>query len=748
MTISMRRAIVAAMVLVGGGTAAIVAAPTVAQQAPDQPWRDARRDPDTRAAALLAAMTQDEKLSLVRTHFPNKMKDRPADVPLSAGYHPGIARLGIPAQRLTDASLGVAANQRPPDAVTALPSGLAIAATWDPAMARAGGALVAREARRMGFNILLGGGVNLVRDPRGGRSFEYLGEDALLAGTLAGNAIAGTQSEHVLSTVKHYVLNAQETGRSVVDARIALPALRASDLLAFQKAIEIGHPGSVMCSYNRINGPWACEDPVTMGILKNDWHYPGYVMSDWGGVHSTVRAANAGLDQESGWEIAPVAYFGTELATAVANGTVSQARIDDMVRRILRSMFAAGLFDRPVSRSPVDVAAGARIAQAIAADSIVLLKNRAGVLPLSPSIRSIVVIGRQADFGVLSGGGSSQVMPIGSRRIDPPAAAPAWGRGTIYHPNAPLAAIRRLAPNARIRWIDGRDPAAAAAAAKRADVAILFAHQWASEAMDAALTLPDDQDATIAAVAAANPRTVVVLENNAAVLMPWARSVAGVVVAWYSGSRGGDAIADMLFGRTDAAGRLPVSFPRSVDQLPIPDLPGARRAAAERELPEADQPAFSATYVEGADTGYRWLARTAKEPLFPFGFGLSYTRFAYGDLRADAQGARFSVANRGARAGTDTPQVYIAGPGQTLRLAGWARLSLSPGRTEAVAVRFDPRTFATFDEARRQWVVAPGDYRVVVGRHVGDTALSTVVTMPRRVYPVDWIAPADQFARR
>ncbi|HET9511547.1 MAG TPA: glycoside hydrolase family 3 C-terminal domain-containing protein [Sphingomonas sp.] len=711
-------------------------------------WQDARLSPDVRADALLAAMTREEKLSLVRTHFPNKMQDRPADVPKSAGYHPGIARLGIPEQRLTDASLGIAANQRPPDQVTALPSGLAIAATWDPALARAGGALIAREARQMGFNILLGGGVNLVRDPRGGRSFEYLGEDALLAGILAGHAIAGTQSEHVLSTVKHFVLNAQETGRAVVDAQIPLPDLRASDLFAFQKAIEIGRPGSVMCSYNRINGPWACEDPVTMGVLKRDWRYPGYVMSDWGGVHSTVASANAGLDQESGWEIAPKAYFGRELATAVARGEVPPARLDDMVRRILRSLFAAGLFDRLIVRGAVDVAGGAEIARTVAANGIVLLKNRAALLPLSPSVRRIVVIGRQANFGVLSGGGSSQVIPIGSRRVDPPAAAPAWGRGTIYHPGSPLEAIRRLAPRAEVTWVDGHDPSVAAAAARRADVAVLFAHLWASEAMDAALTLPDDQDQTIAAVTAANPRTVVVLENNAAVLMPWIDSAGAVLAAWYSGSRGGNAIADVLFGRTDAAGRLPISFPKSVRQLPVPDLPGEARAAAERELPEADQPRFSARYVEGADVGYRWYARTGTAPLFPFGFGLSYTRFAYSGLAADAEGAHFTVINGGPRTGTDTPQVYIAGPGKVPRLAGWARVTLAPGGKSQARIRFDPRSFASFDEAGRRWVVAPGRYRVILGRHSGDIAASVTVAMPRRTYAADWIASADQFSQR
>lgn len=738
MSLRLAACIILPAFIAGAGFDAPAPAPLAAAQAAQHPWMDAQRTADERAAMLVAAMTLEEKLSLVRTHFPPKMADRPADVPLSAGYHPGIPRLGIPAQRLSDASLGVAANQRQPDPITALPSGLAIAAGWDVDLARAGGALAGREARRMGFNILLGGGVNLVRDPRGGRSFEYVGEDALLAGVIAGNAIAGTQSEQVLSTVKHYILNAQETGRSVVDARTPLAQLRESDLFAFQKAIEIGAPGSVMCSYNKVRGNWPCQNRELLDVLKRDLRYPGYVMSDWGGVHSTVASVDAGMDQESGWEIAPITYYGAPLVRALKDGKVTPARLDDMVRRILRSMFAVGLFDRPIERGPVDVATGAATARKIAANGITLLRNERAILPLTGSVRSIAVIGQQADFGVLSGGGSSQVLPTGSRRIDPPAAAPQWGRGMIYHPSSPLAAIQRRAPGAKVSFANGKNPAAAARLAAQADVTIVFAHLWSSEAMDAGIALPDGQDAMIAAVARANPRTIVVLENNAAVLMPWINAVPGVVAAWFSGSSGGEAIADMLFGHVDAAGRLPITFPRSLDQLPMPALPGAARRQAEIELPEADQPSFPANYVEGADTGYRWFAKKGYAPLFPFGYGLSYTRFVYSGLSATPTGVRFAVANVGGRDGTDTPQVYVAGQGQVPRLAGWARVLLAKGARRAIEVTFDPRRFARFDDASRSWVVAPGKYEVTIARHAGDRSLVGTVTLVQRSYAVDW----------
>ncbi|MGN6376410.1 MAG: glycoside hydrolase family 3 protein, partial [Sphingomonas sp.] len=342
-------------------------APAVAQQAPIT--RSQQEAAQTRARAIVAKMTQAEKLQLVHGLFPPmaKGKTRNELIP-SAGHIDGVPRLGVPLVRETDASLGVAnqVEQRKGDVATALPSSLSTAASFDPAIARAGGEMIGAEARAKRFNVMLAGGVDLTRDPWNGRNFEYLGEDPLLAGRMDGAHIAGVQSNHIVSTIKHFALNSQETGRMVLDARIGEAALRESDLLAFEIAIERGHPGSVMCAYNKVNGDYACENDFLLNqVLKHDWHYPGWVMSDWGAVHSTVKAANAGLDQESGQELDKHVYFGAPLAAAIAAGKVTEARLDDMVARYLTGLIETGAFDTPAptSAQPIDYAAHAEVAQ-------------------------------------------------------------------------------------------------------------------------------------------------------------------------------------------------------------------------------------------------------------------------------------------------------------------------------------------------------------------------------------------------
>ena len=720
--------------------ALIAPAPLLARgESTARPWADRALSPQARANALLAAMTQDEKLAIVHGLFPPNMKPRPSDVPLSAGYFPPNERLGIPALRETDASLGIAAAHAPFRDATALPSGLAQAASFDPAIAEAGGAMIGREARQSGFNILLAGGVNLTREPRNGRNFEYMGEDPLLAGTMAGHAIKGIQSQNIASTIKHFALNAQETGRMVLDARLDAVALRQSDLLAFEKAIEIGAPASVMCSYNKINGTYACENPAMLGILKGDWGYAGWVMSDWGAVHSTVGAANAGLDQESGEQLDREVFFGAPLTEAVARGAVSQTRLDDMVRRILYGLFATGVMDHPVSPGPIDLVGDGQVALRAAEAGIVLLKNDRDLLPLSASARRIAVIGSHADKGVLSGGGSSQVIPQGSFRFDPPKDAPSWGAGMIFHPSSPRAAMRALAPAARIAFAEGDDVASAVASARAADVAVVFVHQWTSEAMDAPLALSDGQDALVAAVAAANPRTIVVLENGGPVLMPWLDRVGAVVEAWYPGSRGGEAIANVLFGRVDPSGRLPMTFPASLDQVPNPALPGADVRRPEGDTPDNALPGFAVSYPEGVDVGYRWYARKGLKPLFPFGYGLSYSRYRYGNASADPRtmSVRFTVTNTGRRQGAETAQVYATPPGAAPRLVGWAKLRLAPGESRSATATIDPRLLASFDEGEKRWKIGAGTYRISVVRWQGGMGANLSLVLPASTWAAD-----------
>ncbi|HEY1506667.1 MAG TPA: glycoside hydrolase family 3 protein, partial [Stellaceae bacterium] len=523
-----------------------------AAEADDRPWMNRGISPDARADLVLGQMTNEEKLGLVVG-----TSQRPAGESIgAAGYVAGVPRLGIPMLKESNAELGVAIvlsgdTVRHEDEGTALPSGLATAASWNPAIARANGAMIAEEARRKGFNVLLAGAVNLARDPRTGRNFEYAGEDPLLAGTMAGAAIRGIEDKHVISTVKHFAINDQETNRTLLDARIGMAALRESDLLAFELAIERGHPGAVMCSYNLLGGIHACENPTLLdSVLRQDWRFPGWVMSDWGAVHSTSEAAGAGLDQESGADWDPRAYFGEPLAIAVAEGTVPTARLNTMAHHVLRSMFASGVIDDPPAPQALDVDADARVAQHAEEEGIVLLRNEKKLLPLSPHLRRIAVIGGHADVGVLSGGGSSQVLPVGGPglRIEFDEHRGSIPYPMIFDPSSPVRAIAAKAPHAQVTFADGEDVDAAARAAKEADVTIVFATAWEIEGHDAeSLSLPRDQDKLVAAVAAANPRTIVVLETGNPVTMPWRDRAGAIVEAWYPGQRGGEAIANVLF---------------------------------------------------------------------------------------------------------------------------------------------------------------------------------------------------------
>jgi len=695
-----------------------------------------------RADTLVKQMTLDEKIAYLHGLFPPMTKTVPADMIPSAGYVPGVPRLKIPTLRESDASLGVAnqVEQRKGDVATALPSGLALASTFEPELAYRGGAMIGAEARAKTFNVLLAGGVNLTRDPWAGRNFEYLGEDPLLAGEMAGEQIRGVQSNHIVSTIKHFALNAQETGRHVMDAQIDEADLRESDLLAFQIAIEKGRPGSVMCAYNKVNGDWACQnDHLLNKVLKRDWNYPGWVMSDWGAVHSTVKSVLAGLDQQSGQELDTQIFFGDDLKAAVARGEVSPARLDDMVRRILHGTITSGLMDNPISTTaqPIDYAANALVAQAVAERGSVLLKNEGGLLPLAKTARKIVLIGTHADVGVISGGGSSQVRSVGGAPVEIPlngGEAASFVRVT-WHASSPLEAIRAVAPNAQVTYIDGKDLVAAAAAAKDADVAIVFAWHWQTEAQDAPSTvLPENQDALIEAVAAANKNAVVVLETGGPVLMPWIDRVGAVLQAWYPGQRGGQAIARLLLGEVNPSGRLSMTFPKTADQAPRASAPGFAEQAAIDDARRAGQTAgpikgFPVKYVEGAAVGYRWYAQQQLQPLYPFGYGLSYTRFDYANLRVeDGDGLKvsFDVTNTGKVAGADTPQLYVTAGARRpmLRLAGFQKVDLAPGETKRVSLTVEPRILADYDAAQPGWTIAAGTYPLYVGRHAGDAALS------------------------
>jgi len=705
----------------------------IAAQDLDRPWMNPKLPPLERAELVLKQLTLDEKLALL--HGNGMAHAAKWQMPLTyltnggAGYVEGIPRLGIPPLIMSDAAYGVRDSGANGRYSTGMPSNLGAVSTWDPQSACEYGETIGRELRAQGFDMTLGGGVNLAREPRNGRTFEYAGEDPLLAGTLVGNRMKCEQAQHVVGDLKHYALNDQETGRFVVDSVISKRGMQESDLLAFHIAASIANPGAVMCSYNRINGDYGGENAYTLRqVLKAEWGFQGFVLSDWGGTHSTEKASAAGMDQEQPMN----QFFGPSLRDAVNTGKVPLSEIDDHARRVLYAEFLAGVVDDPPRTSVVDVEHGLEVAQRLEEKSIVLLKNDHAVLPILPSrVHSVAVIGGHADIGMISGGGSAQVDPPGGNAIMPPGQGATKWQDHVWFPTSPLKALRAKMPDAKIAFDSGADAASAVSLARSSDIAIVFAYQWTSEDMDLpSLSLPDQQDVLIEQVAAANSRTIVVLETGTAVIMPWLDKVAGVVEAWYAGSAGHKALANVLVGEVNPTGKLAITFPRSENDLPRPVIP----PAPPQESASAE--AYAVHYDEGPAIGYKWYEVRHKQPLFAFGFGLSYTSYAYSGLRVDsnARTARFTVKNSGKREGTEIAEVYAKLPEGAdesfKRLVGWQRVTLAPGESRTVTVAIDPRVLQTFDEANNCWTLAPGEYKVFVGGSSENTPLGASLLVP------------------
>jgi beta-glucosidase len=507
--------------------------------------------------------------------------------------------------------------------------------------------------------------------------------------------------------------------------------MQETDLLAFHIGIAVGDPAAVMCSYNAINGDYACQNKYTLtDVLKQDWQFKGFVLSDWGGTHSTVKASAAGLDHEEPMDD----FYGEKLKQAVEAGKVPMAQVDDHAHRVLRSMFQAGLFDYPAQKSVVDVEGGLATARHLAEQSIVLLKNTSGLLPLDRNtVHSIAVIGPHADTGMISGGGSAQVDPPGEP-------AHPW-QAHVWFPTSPLKAVSAAAPGVKVQFDSGADPASAAALAAKSDVAIVFAYEWMSEGTDLPnLSLPENQDGLIAQVAAANPRTVVVLETGTAVLMPWLDKVGGVLEAWYAGSKGADAVANVLFGNVNPSAKLPMTFPRSEADLPHPELvkpPDGGEDAGAKVKPEDAKPIFTVHYTEGLEVGYKWYDAKNKLVLFPFGYGLSYTTYEYSDLKVKAgkePTVSFTVKNSGARAGAEVAQVYVALPAAAAeppkRLAAFSKVQLNPGESRELSLPINPRELSIYDETTSGWKQVPGSYTFMVGGSSKDLPLHQEINLP------------------
>ncbi|MGA3027789.1 MAG: glycoside hydrolase family 3 C-terminal domain-containing protein [Bryobacteraceae bacterium] len=690
---------------------AALAAPLItavqAQETP--PYRNPRLGVEQRVDDLLARMTLEEKVDMVSGGGWMESKAN--------------ARLGIPALKMADGPVGVR-NWYGPSAVTmkansplptitstAFPAGVALGATWDPELLREVGKAIGDEARALGRDMMLGPGVNIVRAPLAGRNFEMYGEDPYLSSRLVVGYIQGMQSEGIIATVKHFAANNQEYERQTIDAKIDQRALREIYLPAFRAAVQEAGVWAVMSAYNKLNGHWCAENSwLLTDVLKKEWGFKGLVVSDWKGTHSTAETANAGLDLEMPGVDSIRRYTAAgvpqnpgdvgsrgamltpeKLLPLVRSGEVKEAAIDDKVRRLLRVMFANGLFENPKpGGGEVDTPAQRALARKAAGEGIVLLKNAGDVLPLLPEkVRSIAVVGPNAAVARTGGGGSSSVK-------------------TTYA-ISPLDAVRERA-GAAIQVSYAQSLPEAVELAAKADVALVFAGDSAEveregrdrESMD----LPAGQDEMIEAVAKANAHTVVVLNVGAPVPMRWVQQVPAVVNAWFPGEEGGHAVADVLFGDVNPSGKLPETFPRKLEDSP-----------AWGHYPGKDG---MVEYAEGIYVGYRYFDKKNIEPLFCFGHGLSYTKFEYSDLKVSPREVSLKVRNSGSRDGAEVVQLYIrqVAPGvdrPVKELKAFRRVELRRGEARPISFPLDRSALAYYDPARKEWVTESGAYEVLVG---------------------------------
>ena len=681
---------------------------SAARAAAGCPWMTKSLQPAQRASELLAAMSTSDKLALLSGVDPHAALNV-ADGPLYVGYIPPNPNLCIPALTFNDGPAGISDTQV---GTTGFPAPIAQAASWDPTLQRRFGHALGSEAWQKGIDVLLAPNVNIARVPENGRNFEAFGEDPFLAGQTGAAVIEGIQQNPVIATVKHYAVNSQETNRYYVSSNVDDRTLHEIYLPPFAAAVGQAKVGAVMCGYGLVNAVFSCQNqPLLTTVLRKQFGFTGFVVSDWGATWSTIASANAGLDIEMPGGV----FFTSPLSDALASGAVSSSTLDSMASSILTSMFRLGLFDNPppplASVSPLYVSTPAdqQVALQVAEEGTVLLKNDPGTLPLQLGHgATLAVIGAPAGYGdvrTYAGGGGSSFVGGAS-------------------PVTPLTALTARAAKAGVSVVssDGSDPAAAAALAHQASVAVVFVYDTEREGLDRdGLELPNGQDQLVEQVAAANPHTIVVLDTGGPVLMPWLDRVSGVVEAWYPGQRDGDAIAAVLFGDVDPSGRLPQTFPPSDSAVPA-STPG--------QWPGSDD-GQDAAFSEALDVGYRWYDANKVTPLFPFGYGLSYTSFAYSHLRIARAGGRVKVSftdtNVGARAGADVPQLYVDDPAVAgeppKQLEGYKRVFLRAGRSARVTIALTRRSFSTWDTTSQSWRAAPGLYRILVGASSRDIRL-------------------------
>ena len=729
-------------------------------------WCNTELSANERAGLVVAAMSLEQKIDYLAGDDPQSAA---TCVPY-CGVVNGIPELDIPPIRMNDGPVGVRGGP-----ATALPVPLALAATFNPALAHATGALVGNETRHKGNDLVHAPVADLVRNPLAGRTFETFGEDPLLATRFTVEWVKGLQAEGVLGNIKHYLMNTQEGllgvpplvaavgGRNLVNVVIDERTLREIYLPPYEAAVIDADVATMMCAYNYLNGMPACSDEFLLQQLYGEWGFDGFLVTDYYFAQKdTADTANVAATIEMPFG---VFYQPALLQLAIQSGQVEEATIDRNLQTIFRTLFRFGFFDRPAyvrDETQIDQVAHANVARQTVEQGSVLLRNQ-GVLPLADTVTSIAVIGLSA-MERPSGGGSSFVTP--------------------FQFKTPLEGIReRAGEDIEVRYVDGRDVQAAADAAAQADVAIVFANALATEgvdkfclALDCTLAdapdsillniLPGDvsgvlnlildpllsqsplaetleqafapillggqplpvshrnQDALISAVGAANANSVVVLQTGGPVLTPWREEVDAILEIWFAGQEVAPALGALLFGDLDPGGRLPVSFPLQESDTPVAGDPTRYPGVANQ-----------AEHSEGVFIGYRWFDENAVEPAYPFGFGLSYTQFEMSGLSvaANVDGSYTvlgSIKNTGNRAGWAVPQLYVGLPSPSAEvsqppaaLKGFKKLQLEAGASQQISFELDQRSLSYWDTSSDSWVVAPGCYRVMLGQSSRDLPL-------------------------
>jgi len=721
------------------GLALALATPPAAQAAgrcgdpAQRPWCDTKLNPDARAELLLAALTPAERVSLLAGDELTGVAGREGS---HTGTSNGVPRVGLPTIYFSDGPVGTRQGK-----ATGMPSPMSLAASFDPGNAATHAAVVGDEVSKKGNDVVYAPAMNMLRTPLNGRTFEYFGEDPFLAGRIAVGWTKGVQGTGVIANAKHFAVNNQEGealpvplpsglpigaglegNRLLVDARVDERTLREIYLPQFEATVKEGGTGSIMCSYPRINGQFACENSHLLeDILKRDWGFKGFVLTDYLAAKNTIASLNNGLDLDI-WPT--VVYTPLLVDAALATPLASMASVDEHVRRQLRTLFAFGFFDRDAfvdDTTKIDQEAHHAAAADIEQQGIVLLKNEGpptapnrGILPLDAAkVGKVALIGPEADK-LKDGGGSSAI--------------------NEFKLTSPRQAIAAKLGADRVSFADGSDTAAAAAAAKAADVAIVVVGDSMTEGVDKPCMGLNcgqsdriDRDALVNAVAAAQPNTVVVLQSGGPTLTPWRERVRALVEAWFPGQNGGTAIARVLFGDAEPGGRLPATFPLREADEPV---------AGDRQA----YPGVLATvrYKEGVFIGYRWFDERKLDVAYPFGFGLTYTTFGFSGLRLEpASGpddvkVSAVVRNTGTRAGTAVPQLYVGMPESRpglkqppFQLKGFDKVRLEPGKGKRVTFTLDQRAFSYW--AGGGWDVAPGCYRIGVGASSRDLPLQGTV---------------------